>query len=116
MEYINGVLKIHHHNKYTVMTNEPSYDQQIAISAYWQPISNYSLPGTDRPADRFARLSHYVDVAPRLHDMVAAVARTAGMMRAVSVPLEPTSLDTPTPRTCDVFMRAQLSHHSCGLI
>ena len=62
MEYLAGQLVVHHSPKYTVMTNEPQYDQQLAINAYWEAISNYSLPGTDRPADRFARLSHYVRV------------------------------------------------------
>ena len=95
MEYLDGELTVHHDRKYGVMTNEPSFDQQLAINAYWEPIANYSLPGTDRPADRFVRLSHYLDVAPHSKDMTSSIAATAGMMRAVSVPLEPSGRDNP---------------------
>jgi penicillin V acylase-like amidase (Ntn superfamily) len=95
MEYLEGKLVVHHAPKYTVMTNDPSFDEQLAISAYWGAISNYSLPGTDRPADRFARLAHYVTVIPGSKDAATAAASTAGMIRAVSVPLEPISVKTP---------------------
>ena len=33
-EYINGKLKIHHDPSYTVMTNSPIFDQQLAINQY----------------------------------------------------------------------------------
>jgi len=95
LEWLNGELFVHHGPQYNVMTNEPSFDQQLAISQYWSPIANYSLPGTDRPADRFARLAHYIQVAPGSTDTVSALATTAGMVRAVSVPMEPINIDTP---------------------
>jgi penicillin V acylase-like amidase (Ntn superfamily) len=95
LEWINGKLVVHHGTQYNVMTNEPSYDQQLAINEYWSVIGNYSLPGTDRPADRFARLSHYVEMAPDAPDWVSALATTAGMIRAVSVPMEPINVNTP---------------------
>ncbi|KPZ71704.1 Choloylglycine hydrolase [Shewanella sp. P1-14-1] len=31
-EYIDGELTIHHHPKYTVMTNSPTFEEQLAIS------------------------------------------------------------------------------------
>ncbi len=46
--------------------------KQLAISVYWDAVENYSLPGTDRLADRFARLDHYVGVAPDAADDVTA--------------------------------------------
>ncbi|KAL6718681.1 hypothetical protein ACLMJK_002915 [Lecanora helva] len=95
MEYIEGKLTVHHSSNYTVMTNEPSFDQQIAIQAYWDPISNYSLPGTDRPADRHARLSYYSSTVPDASDEASALAITAGMLYAVSVPLKPANKATP---------------------
>ncbi|KIV78675.1 hypothetical protein PV11_06301 [Exophiala sideris] len=95
LEWLNGALVVHHGTEYNVMTNEPDYDQQLAINEYWSSIANFSLPGTDRPADRFARLAHYVDVAPGATDQVTALATTAGMIRAVSVPMEPINIDTP---------------------
>jgi len=99
MEVLDGKLVTHHGKQYEVMTNDPPYEQQLAIDEYWGPISNFSLPGTDTPADRFARLSHYNRVVSNSTDEVTAVAYTAGMIRAVSVPMAPlvsldTSLDT----------------------
>jgi choloylglycine hydrolase len=50
MEYVKGKLTCWQSENYTVMTNEPTFDQQLAIDAYWGPIANSSLPGTARPA------------------------------------------------------------------
>lgn len=95
LEWLEGKLVVHHGKKYQVMTNEPDFDSQLAINKYWAEIANVSLPGTSRPADRFARLSYYVTVAPDATDMTSAIATTAGMIRAVSVPMEPINIHTP---------------------
>jgi choloylglycine hydrolase len=50
MEFAKGKLTCYQSVNYTVMTNEPTFDQQLAIDAYWGPIANSSLPGTARPA------------------------------------------------------------------
>lgn len=50
LEYTGGFLNCWNGTEYSVMTNDPTYDQQIAINAYWAPIANQSLPGTSRPA------------------------------------------------------------------
>jgi choloylglycine hydrolase len=52
MEFLDGVLVMHHGAQYEVMTNDPAYDQQLAINEYWAPVSNYSLPGTSTPAGK----------------------------------------------------------------
>lgn len=95
LEWLDGKLVVHHGKQYNVMTNEPDYDSQLAINDYWGSIANISLPGTDRAADRFARLSHYVDVAPGSTDQTSSISTTAGMVRAVSVPMEPINIKTP---------------------
>ncbi|MBN3265484.1 linear amide C-N hydrolase [Pectobacterium brasiliense] len=66
IEYIDGKQVIHHDPKYQVMTNSPTFDQQLALNAYWDQIGgNVMLPGTNRAADRFVRASFYVKhVAP----------------------------------------------------
>jgi len=99
-EYLNGKLVIHHGKAYTVMTNSPSYDQQLALNSYWQEIGgSVFLPGTARAADRFARASYLVNSIPKAQDpaLITAVPQQAfafqamasvlGVMRAVSVPL-----------------------------
>ena len=53
LEYLEGQLVVHHGKQYTVFTNDPTYDEQLAIDTYWKPISNYSLPGTGTPAGKY---------------------------------------------------------------
>jgi len=58
LEYINGKLVIHHDPAYQVMTNDPVFEEQLAIKGYWEQIpGTMFLPGTNRPADRFVRAS-----------------------------------------------------------
>ena len=47
-EYVNGRLVIHHGKQYKVLTNSPTYDQQLAIMEYWKDAGGLSksLPGT----------------------------------------------------------------------
>jgi penicillin V acylase-like amidase (Ntn superfamily) len=52
LEYLNGTLVSHHGEQYSTFTNDPTYDEQIAIWEYWKPMSNYSLPGTQTPAGK----------------------------------------------------------------
>ncbi|KEF57085.1 uncharacterized protein A1O9_07275 [Exophiala aquamarina CBS 119918] len=99
LEYLDGVLTVHHGLQYTVMTNSPSYYQQLAIMEYWLPIGNQSLPGTRRPADRFARLSYYNNVTAPSSSLEESVAITASMIRAVSVPITPSLPGEPDVAT-----------------
>ena len=107
-EYIAGKLIIHHGKEYTVMTNSPSYDQQLALNTYWENIGGLVfLPGTNRAADRFARASflikaipkkidsHYISAVPDKSFIFQAVASVTGVMRSVSVPLGITTPNEP---------------------
>ncbi len=87
-EYIGGKLVIHHGAKYTVMTNSPPFEQQLALDAYWQDIGGSKfLPGTIRSPDRFARVSYYLNAAPHENDPRLATATVFSLIRSVSVPL-----------------------------
>ncbi len=107
-EYIGGKLVIHHGRQYQVMTNSPSFDQQLALNQYWQDIGGLTfLPGTNRAADRFARASFLIDAIPKTSDPAyihavpggtyvnQAVASTLSVMRSVSVPLGITTPGQP---------------------
>lgn len=86
-EYINGRLNIHHDRSYTVMTNSPTFDQQLALNAYWKSIGGrVMLPGTNRAADRFARASYYLDAIPQTDNTRVAVASVFSVIRNCSVP------------------------------
>lgn len=87
-EYLGGKLVIHHGPQYTVMTNSPPYDQQLALNAYWDLIGgNKFLPGTISAADRFVRLSYNLKSSPKYEDPVLAVASVFSQMRTIGVPL-----------------------------
>jgi penicillin V acylase-like amidase (Ntn superfamily) len=66
-EYVNGKLVIHHGKQYKVLTNSPTYDQQLAIMEYWKDAGGLSksLPGTSRAADRFVRASFLAEAIPQ---------------------------------------------------
>src|SRR5574344_2599201 len=38
VEYIGGKQVIHHSRDYQVMTNSPTFDQQLAVNKYWQAV------------------------------------------------------------------------------
>ncbi len=86
-EYINGKLVIHHSPEYTVMTNSPIFDEQLALNNYWKGIpGTVMLPGTNRAADRFVRASYYIDAIPQTSDTRKAVASVFSVIRNCSVP------------------------------
>ncbi|MBJ7499598.1 MAG: linear amide C-N hydrolase [Sphingopyxis sp.] len=96
IEYIDGKQVIHHGRQYQVMTNSPTYDQQLALNAYWQSIGGTTvLPGTNRAADRFARASFYVNAIPKTGEPNRMLASVFGVIRNVSVPLGISSPDQP---------------------
>jgi penicillin V acylase-like amidase (Ntn superfamily) len=117
LEYINGQLVIHHGRPYTVMTNSPTFDQQLALNAYWRSIGGTAfLPGTSRAADRFARASFFLAALPRRLDPAysaavpghtfahQALASVLSLVRSVSVPL---GLTTPgQPNIASTIWRA----------
>ncbi len=95
-EYLSGKLIIHHGSGYKVMTNSPTYDQQLALNAYWDQIGgNYFLPGTISAADRFVRLSYNLKSSPKFKEPKLAVASVFSQMRAISVPLGMSDPDHP---------------------
>ena len=66
LEYLDGRLVVHHGPEFQVMTNDPTYDQQLALCTYWDEVGGDAmLPGTERPADRFVRARHYLQASPR---------------------------------------------------
>jgi penicillin V acylase-like amidase (Ntn superfamily) len=87
-EYIGGKLIVHHNKAYTVMTNEPVYEKQLALNDYWQNLQGKFLPGTGEPEDRFVRASYYVNTALKTADTQKAIAIAFSIIRNVSVPMQ----------------------------
>ncbi|MBN8790031.1 MAG: linear amide C-N hydrolase [Terrimonas sp.] len=95
-EYINGKLVVHHNQSYTVMTNSPVFEEQLAINQYWKNIPGTTmLPGTNRAADRFVRASYYINAIPATDNTHVAVASVFSVIRNCSVPYGISSKEEP---------------------
>lgn len=95
-EYINGKLIVHHDRSYNVMTNSPTFDEQLALESYWKSIpGSIMLPGTNRAADRFVRASYYIEAIPKTDNTRVAVASVFSVIRNCSVPFGISSPDSP---------------------
>ncbi|WP_439481032.1 linear amide C-N hydrolase [Cyclobacterium plantarum] len=87
LEYIAGKLVIHHDASYQVMTNDPPYEQQMAIGKYWENIPGKTfLPGSVTSSDRFVRASFFLNSIPQTDNTRVAVASVFSVIRNVSVP------------------------------
>ncbi len=86
-EYIKGKLVIHHDPSYVVMTNDPPYEQQLAIAKYWDNIpGKIFLPGSVTAPDRFVRAKFFINAIPQTDDTRIAVASVFSVVRNCSVP------------------------------
>lgn len=89
IEYIDGKPVIHHGREYQIMTNDPTYDEQLALlkkQDYSNPSMNMPLPGNVNAVDRFQRAAYYKAVLPKPEDERQAVAGVLAIARNVSVP------------------------------
>lgn len=89
MEFTDGRLRIHHGREFTLMTNDPTYDEQLELLAaqdFSHPSRTLILPGNTNPVDRFQRAAYYSSVLPKPATERQAVAAVMAIMRNVSVP------------------------------
>lgn len=89
IEYVSGTRVVHHGRQFTVATNDPTYDEQLALLAkqdFSHPSSEMPLPGNVNAVDRFQRASYYHSLLPTPTSQREAVADVLAIMRNVSVP------------------------------
>nr|WP_305121405.1 linear amide C-N hydrolase [Microbulbifer elongatus] len=89
LEYIDGKPVVHHGKQYRVMTNDPTYDEQLALlkkQDYSNPSSDTPLPGNVNPVDRFQRASYFSAILPKPNTEREAIAAILAIARNVSVP------------------------------
>lgn len=89
VEFVDGEPVIHHGREFTLMTNDPTYDEQLALLAeqdFSQPSSDMPLPGNVNPRDRFQRAAYYSALLPEPKSEREAAASVLAIMRNVSVP------------------------------
>jgi choloylglycine hydrolase len=89
IEYIEGKPVIHHGREYQIMTNDPTYDEQLALLAeqdFSKPTRDMPLPGNVNAKDRFQRSAYYMAMLPEPKNEREAVAGILAVVRNVSVP------------------------------
>lgn len=93
IEYIAGRPVVHHGQQYRIMTNDPPYDQQIALlekmvaeGDFTNPTRDTQLPGNVNPRDRFQRAAYFLRMLPKPANEREAIAFIASLMANVSVP------------------------------
>lgn len=87
IEYIGGEARIYHDRRFTVMTNEPTYDKQIEnLKQYRTFGGDKPLPGERTPSDRFVRAAYYAGGLPKPASRAEAAAYMFSVIRNVSVP------------------------------
>ncbi len=87
LEYIDRKLNVYHDPSYTVLTNSPTYEKQLAIRDYWAALpGNQVLPGTGRSQDRFTRASYYATAVEQTDDIMVATGAAFSIIRNCSVP------------------------------
>lgn len=108
IEYTAGGKKtIYHSRDYHIMTNDPSYDQQLAHRATFNfdnATRQTPIPGNTDAKDRFIRADYYRQWLPEPNNEREAIAAILAIARNVSVPFgapnrEPGSLYNTEYRT-----------------
>ena len=89
IEWLGGKAVVHHGRQFAIMTNDPVYDEQLALLAkldFSHPTSDMPLPGNVNPRDRFVRADYFLSLLPAPTDEREAVAGVFAIARNVSVP------------------------------
>jgi penicillin V acylase-like amidase (Ntn superfamily) len=87
IEYVGGKAQVYHDKRFTVMTNEPTYDKQIEnLKQYRTFGGDKPLPGERTPTDRFVRAAYYANGLPQPANPGEGAAFMFSVIRNVSVP------------------------------
>jgi penicillin V acylase-like amidase (Ntn superfamily) len=90
IEYVGGKPVVHHGREFRVMTNDPTYDEQLGLLKaldFSKPTSDTPLPGNVNPRDRFQRASYFLAIYPQPKTERVGVAGMFAIARNVSVPI-----------------------------
>jgi penicillin V acylase-like amidase (Ntn superfamily) len=89
IEFAQGRQVVHHGRQYTLMTNDPTYDEQLkllSLQDFSHPSCQMPLPGNVNAIDRFQRAAYYSALLPAPGSEREAIAGVMAIMRNVSVP------------------------------
>lgn len=87
IEYTDGKPNVYHSRDYLVMTNSPTFDQQLELVTRFAGLGGDDpLPGDTLAEDRFARASYYVGRLPQPTSQVEAIAGMFSVIRNAAQP------------------------------
>jgi choloylglycine hydrolase len=89
VEYVGGKPLIHHGREFKIMTNDPPYDQQLALLKTYDLSKvgrDTPLPGNVNPVNRFVRATYFLKMLPAPKSQREAAAGMFAIARNVSVP------------------------------
>jgi penicillin V acylase-like amidase (Ntn superfamily) len=89
IEWVGGVKTVHHGRQYRIMTNDPPFDQQLALlreKDFSKPTSDTPLPGNVKATDRFQRAAYYLQIMPQPASEREAISGVMAIARNASVP------------------------------
>ena len=93
IEYVDGTPSVYHSRDYKVMTNSPTFDQQLELVKQIEGLGgDKPLPGSTLASDRFARASFYVEHQVQPKTQIDAIAAMFSIIRNAAQPFR-----TPEP-------------------
>lgn len=112
IEYTDGIANVFHNKKYTIVTNEPTYDKMIANL---DNVSNFGesnpLPGTTSSIDRFRRATFYTKYLPDSTSTLEAIFNLLSVLENISQPAGTKNPERTTISTTLWKSVSDLSHH-----
>lgn len=89
IEILDGKPVIHHGRQYSVMTNSPTYDEQLILLKQYAGLGGKKpLPGTAEAEDRFVRGAYYLTQLPaNPTSYPEAVAGVLSVIRNMATPI-----------------------------
>ncbi len=108
-EYVKGKLNIYHSSEFRVMTNSPSFSEQLENLKKYEGFGGSDpLPGTTKAADRFVRAAYYLRHLREPHTVQESIAGIISVVRNVS---QPFLAPSPTePNTSSTLWRTVIDH------
>ncbi|MCV7204943.1 choloylglycine hydrolase [Mycolicibacterium peregrinum] len=87
IEYVDGKARVYHSKDYKVMTNSPTFDQQLELVKSFTGLGgDQPIPGSTLASDRFARASYYAGRLPEPSSQVEAIASMFSVIRNAAQP------------------------------
>lgn len=112
-ESIDGQIVIHHGKEYPVITNKPTFDEQLANAKRYTGLGgDLPLPGTTAAKDRFVRAEYYRQQLTQPSTTQQAIAELISVLRNAAQPYGAASADQPM--IAPTIWRTTLDHSNLG--